>query len=42
MKKKVAIVIAIIAILQYFCNFVFAQSDSTLINNAATNSHSNK
>lgn len=37
MKRKVAIIIVIILILQYFCNFVFAQSDSTLINNIENN-----
>lgn len=37
MKRKVAIIIVIILILQYFCNFVFAQSDSTLINNIEKN-----
>lgn len=37
MKRKVAIIIVIILILQYFCNFVFAQSDSTLTNNIANN-----
>ena len=41
MKKKIAIIIVVIIILQYFCNFVFAQSDIALINNTAANSVEN-
>ena len=41
MKKRIAIIILAIIILQYFCNFAFAQSDNIIANNVATNEITN-